>query len=180
MSEEGVRARFFKHKVVLGFLSQQKGEEVSEMRDFIEIVVVGMDKQVFTSEVREEHKNRFPAEWLAYKRGEEGVVDGTLIEMCPIIPETHIKLLKTLNVLTVEDVAGLTDAGVQKIGMGGYKLRDAARKFVQSQSGDKPALDALKAENQKMKQQLAEMQEQMRLITAPPEPKKRGRPAKAQ
>lgn len=180
MSEEGVRARFFKQKVVLGFASQQKGEEVTEDRDFVEIVVIGMDKQIVTTEAKQQHKERFPEEWAAYRRGESPSLNGTPIEDWPLIPEAQLKSLRVLNIYTVEDVAGLTDAGIQKVGMGGYKLRDAAKKFVQLQGGDKAAVDALKKANQDLQDQMRVMQEQIALMTRPPEVKKRGRPPKTQ
>lgn len=124
------------------FRSEQEGRPIYEPIDYVRIQQPG-ERDQLVRPVREEDKLRFPRQWAAYQADSEQVPDGTPIQL--LFPnEPHIvELLHDLKILTVEQLAKLTEHGINRLGMDG-------RKYVQR------ALAAMdKAENSKEVNRLA-------------------------
>lgn len=77
---------------------------------------------------------RIPAEWVAnykkayelWKNGQEIPLNGTPIRgWQPISPAQQESLVR-LNILTVEDLAGVNDEGIKRIGMGAVEMKQKA------------------------------------------------------
>lgn len=97
---------------------------------FVRIMKPGDDNTILETPVREDHKKRFPAKWL-YFQMKEGLVNATdvpgwKIEEWDLDPET-VHQLKYKRFMTVEQIAGASDAQVQGMGMGGLALREKAK-----------------------------------------------------
>jgi hypothetical protein len=84
--------------------------------------------------------DRFPSSWLsayrdAYDRWSKGQgeeFDGTAIKSWPVVSPTQVKMLQSLNVHTVEDLASLNEEGILRIGMGGRSLKQKAIDWLES------------------------------------------------
>ena len=83
---------------------------------------------------------RIPDTWLAhwermyaaYKDGKEAPLNGSpIIEWNIISPATQ-KLLVSLKIMTVEDLAQINDEGMRRIGMGANELKRKAKKWLES------------------------------------------------
>lgn len=93
--------------------------------------------------VRQPYQN-----WL---KGVSGDVDGTPLHMIPGVDREMIQRLSLNQVVTVEDLAALSDGSCQQIGMGALTARNNARKFIEVQ-----------ADPAKHTRQINEMQEELR------------------
>lgn len=163
MAEQGVHPRFFKHPVLQGAKSRDAGREIYEDEDYIEIRVAGHGREVHVGPVTDTHKARFPEEWNAFQSGQTRAISGTPVNRWPQLTPSQVLMLESLNVWTVEDMATLSDAGVQAVGMGGYKLRDDARKFLShaQTAADVGKLDELREQIQAKDAELAAQGQQI-------------------
>ena len=89
----------------------------------------------------------------AFLRGDEAAVDGTPIEQLTVLSRAQIKELKYLDIHTIEAAAGLNDLVLQKF-MGGHKLRELAKRYLEQAEGLAP-LALVIEENDKMKAMIA-------------------------
>ena len=105
---------------------------------------------------QEQLVKRFPDAWLAFQ-GQEVKIDGTPISVLGF-PEQVNVVLQLQGVLTVEQLADLTDMACQNVGFGTRKRREAAQAYLEHGAA---ALEHNKIAN-----------------ATDPAPKRRGRPAK--
>ena len=96
----------------------------------------------------------------AYKAGREHTVDGTPLAAWNAVTPEQAEVLRIRGVHTVEQLAGLTDAHVQRFGIPGLRgLADMAGVYLKSADATRATaqIDDLKAENDTLKEQLAEL-----------------------
>lgn len=112
-------------------------------------------------------QERIPGSWLeAYKRALDNFINsretpefGTPIIDWPSASPSQIKLLIDINVRTVEALAEANEETVQRIGMGGRALKEKARIWLDSSSGQgklSEEINALRVENEELKSRDAE------------------------
>jgi hypothetical protein len=158
---------------------------ISEEKDykgkpFIRIIVPGDKTNIVEQMVRDDHKERFPRQWLYFQmkqNEQDGSLPGTPLrawaEADPeFINAGRLEELQILKFQTVEQVATASDSQLQRIGMGGSGLREKARLFLtQKNKADGSA------ELEKTRQELDELKAQMAELIAARKP---GRPKKEQ
>lgn len=189
----GTHIEFFHLPVIHGLESKAAGREVFVSKPHVRIKVAGQDKDVFVGPVNEQIKRDYAEEWEKFQQGNELPLVGTPLERWPFLTPERVLNLKSLNFRTVEDVAAAPDFAVQRIGMGGYALRDEARKFLSlaQASADVSHMEELRAavaaKDEALRlqgEQIAAMQVQMAELLArtakEPEEPKRGRPKKVE
>lgn len=140
----------------------------------------GDNTSIIEREVIESDKARWPNQWLYFAQANglvEGVAEipGWRIEDWPHVngdAET-VRNLKYQRFMTVEQIAGASDAQVQRLGMGGAGLRKAAQEAVRSRvsegiNKELAAKDKLIAEQgDAIKALQKQMQELMEAATKP-------------
>lgn len=181
-SEAGVLARFFVKAVENPNKSKEAGRPIYDEVPYVAIQVMG-SKDEHHAKVNDKHKQRFPAEWAAFERGQEQLASGTPLEQWPALGVSQIAELKALGFRRVEDIADMNDAAVQKIGMGARELKAKAAAFMESASGGAGA-ERFAAENEALKDEIADLRQQLADLAArvkrdeddEPAPRKRGRP----
>lgn len=122
-------------------------------------------------------KGRMPREWLedyqrqyeAWKRGETPAPNGTAIKGWGVISPAQQETLTRMNILTVEDLAGVNDEALRRIGMGGMDLKNKAVAWL-AQLKDKGPLTqevaAIKSENRSLHSQVQNLQAQVEALMA--------------
>jgi hypothetical protein len=122
----------------------------------------------------------YPQEWVdqfykkyeMWKAGQEAPVSGTHVKEWPLLSPAQVQNFISLRIITIEDVANLTEEAIQRAGMGTRELRDKAREWLAKRELANNAVQ----ENEALKAQLAALTAQVQeLLDAQ---KKRGRPAK--
>ena len=107
---------------------------------YIRIMAPGNDKSVIETPVREDHKARWPQKWLAWQM-REGLIEGASADVpgwklteWDALNEQQRRELEYLRFTTVEQLAGASDAQLQRLGMGGIGLRLKAREAVKNRN----------------------------------------------
>jgi hypothetical protein len=110
---------------------------------------------------RSHHYKRFEEQVERFKRNENVDMGGTPLKMWPRADRGLIATLMAANIFTVEQLANISDASLDIVGMGARELRDQARAFLDTAAGtaDSSALVAkasnLEIENQRLTEALA-------------------------
>ena len=129
---------------------------------------------------------RIPQAWVdayrkhyeAWRNGQELPPVGTPIRTGGMLSPAQVEALVRINILTVEDLAGVNDEGMKRIGMGAVEMKNKARAWLM-QVNDKGPLTqenaALKRENDSLRGQVTELTRQnaelramLEVATAPP------------
>jgi len=142
---------------------------------YIRIMKPGDNTSILELPVREDHQRRWPEEWL-YFASNEGLIDnGSQVPGWKIEEWTYlngdmesIRNLKYLRFHTVEQIAGASDGQIQKLGIGGMGLREAAKKSLQERvkHGISQELAAKDAEITALKAADAEKEERLKRLEA--------------
>jgi len=135
---------------------------------FVRIMIPGDKTTEIDQPVREDHKERFPRQWLYYQmQNSNGAMIGApLQEWHSAEPEEfndrQMAELQILKFQTVEQIATASDSQVQKVGMGAAGLRERARAFLNRKNNVKNTsdLDETKRELEELKTQMAMLMEQ--------------------
>lgn len=160
--------------------SAEAGRPIYEEKEFVRIVVPGDRNSIVFQPATDEHRRRFPRAYEAFKNRTQIANDGTPLEHWPPLNRGLCMTLKAAHIHTVEALAQVSDANLQSLGMGMRELRDQARAYIQS-AKDVAAIHKLAAENQRLREQMAEQQRQIaelsrRLSAPPPAPERPERP----
>ncbi len=105
-----------------------------------------------------------------WKKGEEMPETGTPLANWPLIKgKRQVDQLRLLSILTVEDLAMVSDSMLENIGMGGRTLRDQAKRYVEMKTGDAASAVIIDKQGKTidmLQSQLEEMQKDMARLTA--------------
>jgi len=164
-----LHVEFYWHEPVDKWASEAAGKEVRGARQpFVRIVRPGDNTSIHETAVRDDHKRRWPQLWLAWQMKEgliegEGNIPGWKIEDWDVIKHDQLHELKYLRFHTVEQIAGASDAQVQRLGMAGVGLRAQAQAALKEKAreGVKAELEAKDAELKAMAERLERLESRM-------------------
>ena len=168
--------KFYRQWVRNNFKSKEEGREVGSEQDFVMIICPGQPKTEVRRKASEQDKMQYAQEWSAYQQGKENQIAGTPIELLPGLAHGMADALKAIYIYSIEQMAGLPDLSLQKVGMGGADIRERARAYLNKTSAETTALRQQLAE---MQAEMEAMREQMAAAQSAPEPKPRGRKPRA-
>ena len=145
--------------------SEKEGRAIFEDREVVEIRIPGDMKTVVTHKVSQKHIDRWPEHYKAFKEGLDAPVDGYPLTEYAALTASKVAELKYLNIRTVEELAGLNDSLISRLGMGGREMVQKAKAFVEV-SADAAQAQKYAAENERLlneiellKSQIAELAE---------------------
>lgn len=164
-----LHVEFYWKEPVDKWQSELQGKEVrGKKKPFIRIMRPGDNTSILETAVRDDHKARFPNQWMRWQMKEgmmEGApqdVPGWRIEEWPTVKgEQQLNELKYLRFHTVEQIAGASDAQIQKLGLGGIGLREQARAALKERSRSE-----YKAEMDAKDKQLSDLQARLDKLEA--------------
>lgn len=151
--------------------TQELGRRVTKDVDFAIIMQPGSRDQVeriatdWLGMIKQKNldasPDAYPDEWVrgfhekfkAWKDGQEMPLDGTSVKEWPLLSPAQAANFIALNILTIEDVAAMTEDALGRYGMGGRELRDKAREWLTKQE----VASTLAIENEELKHQLADL-----------------------
>lgn len=155
--------RFRRAPVLNPHKSSKEGRAIFDEVDFITIWTPGSQLTVVDAPVDSGfYRQRFNAKYEAWKKGIEEAASGTPLEHFPFLFSKIglVAELKAMHIHTVEQLAGLPDGNLQRL-MGGIELRKKAQEWL-----DSTAADAVDAEKEAMAKRLADLEEQLKALTA--------------
>lgn len=159
--------------------SLEAGHYVAKDVDFVN-VTPAYSKDIFRQQykdwIEQEEKNakegRLPQEWLtrykqayeAWKKGQELPLDGTPIRGWQVLGPAQQETLIRMHILTVEQLSGVNDEGLRRIGIGAVDLKNKAIAWLEgSKTKGRPTMEisklkkeieALKVENELLREKL--------------------------
>ena len=165
--DDRLAVRFFVKPEQNNYQSQQEGRPIYEDREFVRIEVPGDAKTIIETYVRDEHKLRFPRQWMAFAMNRENPETGTPLSEWPQVTASQSEMLKAQKFRTVESIANASDLQLQSIGMiagmAPMSFRERARAFLAAASGTAD-VQRMAAELVERDQKLAEQAEALRLL----------------
>lgn len=171
-AESNLFVSFYTEAIELKAESEKQGRPVYRDVPFIKIVVPGDVNNIIERKATKEDEAKFPKAWARYKAQESDAHEGTPLEQWPQMSRSLVKEAKFFEIHTVEQLAGLSDINVSKMGMGYLELRNKAKAWLTAAAGT-ASETAQAAENQRLKDMIADLQAQMSALKP-----KVGRPAK--
>ena len=154
-------------------------KEPYKEKPFVRIVVPGDKTTIIDQPVRDDHKQRFPRQWLHFQMQNNNaeVIGVPLSQWVKDDPDNFNDMqmaeLQIFKFQTVEQVATASDSQLQRIGMGAVGLREMARRYLQIKNQS-----SSQTEMEQTKKELAEVKEQMAALMSQLSDKKVGRPRK--
>lgn len=121
--------KFFRHGEMSHLKSIKQGAPIYDDVDMVEVITPG-ERDPVRVIATELHKRRFPRQWDAYKTGQELSQSGTPIELLLTNQPSAVLQLKSLNIHTIQQLAGLSDSAKQMIPLGAQQLQDKARAYL--------------------------------------------------
>lgn len=130
-------------------------------RDVVELKV----SQWLSNLDADQRNGRIPQEWVerykktheAWKNGQELPPVGTPVRGWGVISPAQQEMLIKINILTVEDLAGVNDEGARRIGMGAVELKHRANVWLKNLADKGPLtleVAALRTENEQLRASL--------------------------
>lgn len=182
-----LHVEFYDYKALDDWETREKGTKIYRKEcPFIRIQVPGNNLNIIERPADGRDVLRFPKQWLYYQMQTGKIADGADVPGWKIdewdeLDHATKHKLKFLRFVTVEQLAGATDAQIQGIGMGADGIRVRARQALQARN--RKDVDSAVAERdatiKAQGEQLAAMQKQMaEMMALMQAPKKPGRKPK--
>lgn len=130
-SKDGCIPEFYMRAVQHSAKTREAGRPIFEQKPYVRILIPGQRNSLVDRPVRAEDQTRWPDAWRRFEERQEQVVDGMPIEHWPFLTVAQVAELRALNIRTVEQIAALSDAGLDNIGVGARELQKRARQFLQ-------------------------------------------------
>lgn len=91
--------------------SIEAGRPIFKDIEFVKIITPGDKTNIIDQPARQVHRERFPRHYAKFKQGIEGEAqtEGTRLTEWPMISRAQAEELRHLDILTVEQVAGVRD-----------------------------------------------------------------------
>lgn len=124
--------RFYVLPVQLEFASSEAGRPIFEDREFVDIIIPGDRRAMAHHPVNDEHRNRWPKEYAAFKAGKEAPLEGTPLLQWPGMTRSRVEELAYFHIRTVEELALVNDHQLQNLGMGARQEREKAKLFLEA------------------------------------------------
>jgi predicted flap endonuclease-1-like 5' DNA nuclease len=129
--EQGLYAEFHLHPVLQPEESHKQGRPVHKDELYIQIQIKGQKNQIRDRKSNEQDKTDFPKAWTIWNNKEKELVLGTPLSAIPGIGPSMELELKQLGIHTVEDMAALTDATMDKF-RGARMLKQRAVAYLEA------------------------------------------------
>lgn len=130
--KDTARPRFYNDAIQNMAKSEKEGRPIYEDKEMVEIRIPGDKLMTWVGVVEDRHRQRWPEQYAAFKRGEERAATGTPLEQWPnaTLNKSRVAELKAQNILSVEELASIPDNVLPKLGFGARELRDQANAYI--------------------------------------------------
>jgi hypothetical protein len=119
------------------YKSKQEGRPIFEDAEYIQIIVPG-SRDINTYPLDEHYKTRFRDRYNLWKQNTDiQHIEGTILSELPWLSKSQIAELNYCNVLTVEQLANLSDTNARQF-MGNFQLRERAKNYLAAAAGEAP------------------------------------------
>ena len=183
---KGLFAQFYTRAHPDETASKEAGRPKFTDKAYIRILMAGNKENQIDRPASEIDKARFPKQWSAYEsKSTEEFVEGTPLNMWPILSPAQIEELRFANVRTVEQLANMPDAQAQgAMGFAGLKLEAQAFLEASGKSAEGMALSdelkTLRVENKSLADTVAVLTDRISKLEGPTKPSKKATSKKSE
>ena len=110
--------------------SEEAGTNVFDQVPYVEIIIPGDKNTRPTVQVNDSHKQRWPEQWAAFEKLGFVPREGTPLEEWPGCNRAQVEEWKQLGVHTVQELAGMADHLIERLGMGGRQWVKKAQEYL--------------------------------------------------
>lgn len=139
--------RFFLDTVEDAAASAVAGRPIYRDIERVELNFPGDPNKKPVRNIRPEDQTRWPEEYGAFKRGQDVALSGTPIDHLPMLKPSMVRELKAIEIMTIEQLAALSDHGLQRIPMFGRQLKERAQAYLDSAAESAQLIEAQEREN---------------------------------
>ncbi len=147
---------FYMRPVKNNIKSTEQGRPIFDEIEYLKILTPG-SKDTFETMVEDHYRERFADQYKKFKANQEQVGSGTPIDQVPWLTVGQVAEFRAVNVHTVEQLVGMSDALSQKF-MGHHQIKARAQAYLAHAAGEAPALK-LQAELEARDEQIRQLNE---------------------
>lgn len=151
---------FFMDAVKNEWKSEQEGRDIYDDLEHVSKIVAGSRDRIVRLATPED-KREFPEEYKRFKERTAAPASGTPLRELPGIAESFAKEMEFFHVRTIEELANLDDNLIARMGPGIREKITRAQGFLAATSGDAANIAKIASENDKLKEQIAELRAQI-------------------
>lgn len=146
---------FYKHAELNSWASRPKeeggeGRKIFEEFVYIRILMPANRLNVIERRATSDDIKRFARQYKAFIEKGEKLVIGTPLDQMPSLTSAQVLEFKSLNIDTVEQLAGIPDSTAQLLGVGGQDIKRRAQLFLDRATSN----ETLAAENRELREKL--------------------------
>jgi len=160
--DEQLYVQFYMGSIKNEDKSTEAGHPIFEAVPFVKIMVPGDKNTVINTTVDEKTKRRFARLWSQFQQNQTQTIEGMPIREWPAITRAQADELFYLNIVTVEQLAGLADVYGSRI-MGFNDLKRKAQTYLEA-AKDSALAEKLSAENVRLQGQITYLQDELRKV----------------
>ena len=143
--------------------SAAAGRPIHDDVEMVKIIIPGQRDSV-VARATPDYQYRFPRQWAQFKNNKEQIGSGTPLTELTWLTAAQLADLKAVNVHTVEQLAGISDAQAHSF-MGFHSLKQRAETYLEAAKGNAPLIQ-MQAELDKRDEQIRALQSQIDQIMA--------------
>lgn len=164
-SDASLGVKFYHDQIEDEAASISEGRPVFRDREMIEILIPSDPRNLTVRPVEDEDRERFPDEYERFARLGESVQEGTPLSEWSYLKATRVKELQKSRIDTVEQLAGVQESAIAKLGPNARDEVAAAKAFIE-QSKDANAAVRLTLENDGLREDLKAKDDQIEALKA--------------
>lgn len=176
IGDDHLLVKFFTHPKLMRQESEEAQRPIYKETPYIQIMTPGNKDSIIQRPARQMDKDRFPEHWKKFSAREEQTMEGTPLSEVSWVTRSQCEEMKWLNIMTVEQLAALSDTNSQGL-MGIGPLKKKAVAYMEKAEKEATGVKML-AQLQERDDQIAALMERVEAMEAEKAPKKRGRPSK--
>lgn len=140
--------------------TREKGRPIYDPVEICEIVIPGSTDKI-RNIVTDKERFRFPRQYEAFKKNaDQDIASGTPLAQWPLVTAGQVKELQFFGIRTVENLAGVADSALQRLGPGWLQLRQKAKDWLVS-AKDGALVAKLRSENDEMRARMDAMEKML-------------------
>jgi hypothetical protein len=143
--------------------SKKAGHDVYVEDEYVKIAIPGDRNSFYFQPALDDHRQRFPNAYRAFKDKSLTPHQGTPIEQWAVISRSLALTMRACNIHTVEALAAVHDGHIAKFGFNARELRERAQAWLAEQK-EGAASQKLVAEKQALRDELDGLKAQMAAI----------------
>lgn len=163
--DAGLGIKFFMKPVEHPAKSKAAGRPIFEDREFVSIIFPGDNKREHVAPAHEMHFSSHHRRQMTYAERFQPIYDawkatgaeaggGTPLSAVTFLTPARVEELRAARVLTVEQLAGLPDVTIKRLGMGARDLVEQAQAYLKAAEGVSQVA-AMQTQIDELKQMLA-------------------------